>query len=204
MPSTFWLLNEATQDAEIYRKRMNGATLQEMADKLRWSRNKVRAAEQRHMARVRAKKKKVLTESGVESKTIDDDFQIMLPLASIFKAKSLIDGFADANGFTLSANDDGILIKNVSSIDEEIIQEIANIAAKAAGTRTNIPGRRRMVQQNSPQMGYPKTGGLTAISNKYNCMVSGEKRMKPCSGCGNPKGCLSETMQFKRNKKNGK
>ena len=204
MPSTFWLLNEATQDAEIYRKRMNGATLQEMADKLRWSRKKVRAAEQRHMARVRAKKKKVLTESGVESKTIDDDFQIMLPLASIFKAKSLIDGFADANGFTLSANDDGILIKNVSSIDEEIIQEIANIAAKAAGTRTNIPGRRRMVQQNSPQMGYPKTGGLTAISNKYNCMVSGEKRMKPCSGCGNPKGCLSETMQFKRNKKNGK
>ena len=204
MPSTFWFLNEATQDAEIYRKRMNGATLQEMADKLRWSRNKVRAAEQRHMARVRAKKKKVLTESGVESKTIDDDFQIMLPLASIFKAKSLIDGFADANGFTLSANDDGILIKNVSSIDEEIIQEIANIAAKAAGTRTNIPGRRRMVQQNSPQMGYPKTGGLTAISNKYNCMVSGEKRMKPCSGCGNPKGCLSETMQFKRNKKNGK
>ena len=35
------------------------------------------------------------------------------------------------------------------------------------------------------------------ISNKYQCMVSGVKRMEPCSGCSNPKGCLSNSMQYK-------
>lgn len=38
---------------------------------------------------------------------------------------------------------------------------------------------------------------LTKITNKYHCMVSGEKLMKPCSECSNPKGCLSRGMQYK-------
>lgn len=40
---------------------------------------------------------------------------------------------------------------------------------------------------------------LTKINPKYQCMVSGEKRMEPCAGCSNPKGCVSRTMQYKEN-----
>ena len=40
---------------------------------------------------------------------------------------------------------------------------------------------------------------LIKITNKYNCMVSGEKRMNPCSGCTNPNGCVSKNMQYKEN-----
>lgn len=40
---------------------------------------------------------------------------------------------------------------------------------------------------------------LTKITNKYHCMVTGEKRMSPCSGCQNPQGCLSRAMQYKEN-----
>jgi len=43
-------------DKMIYEKRMEGATLQEMADKLKTSREKIRAAEQRHMAKLRKEK----------------------------------------------------------------------------------------------------------------------------------------------------
>lgn len=38
---------------------------------------------------------------------------------------------------------------------------------------------------------------LEKIGNKYLCMVSGQKRMEPCDGCSNPKGCLSRAMQYK-------
>lgn len=38
---------------------------------------------------------------------------------------------------------------------------------------------------------------LTKINPKYQCMVSGEKRMEPCAGCSNEKGCVSRTMQYK-------
>lgn len=38
---------------------------------------------------------------------------------------------------------------------------------------------------------------LIKVTNKYNCMVSGEKRMTPCAGCTNAKGCVSRTMQYK-------
>ena len=38
---------------------------------------------------------------------------------------------------------------------------------------------------------------LAKITNKYHCMVSGEKLMKPCSDCDNPKSCLSRGMQYK-------
>lgn len=40
---------------------------------------------------------------------------------------------------------------------------------------------------------------LIKINPKYNCMVSGEKRMSPCAGCGNTKACLSSAMQYKEN-----
>lgn len=40
---------------------------------------------------------------------------------------------------------------------------------------------------------------LIKVTNKYNCMVSGEKRMAPCAGCTNPKGCVSRGMQYKEN-----
>ena len=38
---------------------------------------------------------------------------------------------------------------------------------------------------------------LEKIGNKYLCMTSGQKRMEPCDGCSNPKGCLSRAMQYK-------
>lgn len=40
---------------------------------------------------------------------------------------------------------------------------------------------------------------LTKINPKYQCMVSGEKRMQPCAGCSNSNGCVSRTMQYKEN-----
>ena len=40
---------------------------------------------------------------------------------------------------------------------------------------------------------------LVKVTNKYNCMVSGQKLMEPCNGCTNPKGCLSSAMQYKEN-----
>jgi len=44
-------------------------------------------------------------------------------------------------------------------------------------------------------MDDPKS--LEKVTNKYLCMVSGQKRMEPCDGCSNPKGCLSRGMQYK-------
>lgn len=38
---------------------------------------------------------------------------------------------------------------------------------------------------------------MSKITHKYHCMVSGEKRMSPCSGCSTPKGCVSRSMQYK-------
>lgn len=53
------------------------------------------------------------------------------------------------------------------------------------------------VSQRTPVMGYAKPVQQQKISNKYHCIVSGEKRMNPCGGCSNPKGCLSSSMQYK-------
>ena len=53
------------------------------------------------------------------------------------------------------------------------------------------------VSQRTPVMGYAKPVQQQKISNKYQCIVSGEKRMNPCGGCSNPKGCLSSSMQYK-------
>ena len=46
-------------------------------------------------------------------------------------------------------------------------------------------------------MGYTSQNGLPKITQKFHCMVSGDKRMQPCSGCSNPTGCISSTMQYK-------
>jgi uncharacterized membrane protein YkoI len=46
-------------------------------------------------------------------------------------------------------------------------------------------------------MSYTSQNGLPKTTAKFHCMVSGDKRMAPCSGCSNPKGCLSSTMQYK-------
>ena len=46
-------------------------------------------------------------------------------------------------------------------------------------------------------MSYTSQNGLPKTTAKFHCMVSGDKRMNPCSGCSNPKGCISSTMQYK-------
>lgn len=56
-------------------------------------------------------------------------------------------------------------------------------------------------RQNNPVMGYAKPTEQRKISHKYHCIVSGEKRMNPCGGCSNPKGCLSNSMQYKEQDK---
>ena len=56
-------------------------------------------------------------------------------------------------------------------------------------------------RQNNPVMGYAKPTEQRKISYKYHCIVSGQKRMNPCGGCSNPKGCLSNSMQYKEQDK---
>lgn len=46
-------------------------------------------------------------------------------------------------------------------------------------------------------MSYTSQNGLPKTTAKFHCMVSGDKRMNPCSGCSNPNGCISSTMQYK-------
>ena len=46
-------------------------------------------------------------------------------------------------------------------------------------------------------MGYTSQNGLPQTNHKFHCMVSGEKRTTPCSGCQKPQGCISSTMQYK-------
>jgi hypothetical protein len=53
------------------------------------------------------------------------------------------------------------------------------------------------VSQNKPQIGYSKPVDNQKKSYKYHCMVTGDKRSHPCGGCVNPKGCLSNSMQYK-------
>lgn len=48
------------------------------------------------------------------------------------------------------------------------------------------------------------TKSIEKLAPKYHCMVSGQKRMQPCSGCSNTKGCMSKAMQYKENEMNEK
>lgn len=146
-----------------------------------------------------AKTQNLLMENGVMSRLYSNGLQIMIPTESIFQAKSMIDVISEEFGFSSRATDDGIRIFQASTINDETINEIVSVAVKASGTRMNIPMRGRSVQQNKPSMGYPKNGAETGVAMKYNCMVSGEKRMSPCAGCSNPQGCLSKNMHFKEN-----
>ena len=45
--------------------------------------------------------------------------------------------------------------------------------------------------------------GLRGKQSKYLCMINGQKAVKPCVGCINPKGCLSRAMQYKEPDKMG-
>ncbi|MFZ9715923.1 MAG: hypothetical protein ACO3CH_00510 [Ilumatobacteraceae bacterium] len=126
--------------------------------------------------------------AGVNVAVAPDDLQLV---------KSLVDLFAEEEGFRVKTTDTGIRISQVDHIEQDVLREIVDVLVKATGSRVNLSPKTRMVQRNKPVMGYPKNGGLAAVASKYNCMVSGEKRINPCAGCGNPKGCLSGVLQFK-------
>lgn len=80
-------------------------------------------------------------------------------------------------------------------LDDKISAE-SKALKSVKSTRFRRP-KTRNVSQTSPSIGYAKPVQQQKISNKYQCMVSGVKRMEPCSGCSNPKGCLSNSMQYK-------
>ena len=46
-------------------------------------------------------------------------------------------------------------------------------------------------------MSYTSITGLPQLTTKYQCLVTGEKRPKPCTGCSNPTKCLVKTMHYK-------
>lgn len=137
--------------------------------------------------------------SRIQTKSIDaGSIELLIDKSQINLVNSLVGLLASEDGFNVKTTADGIRISQIDHLTDEEINEIADLLVKTTGARINLTSGRRMVQQNKPVMGYPKNGGLAAVSNKYNCMVSGEKRANPCAGCGNPKGCLSGAMQFKR------
>lgn len=84
--------------------------------------------------------------------------------------------------------------EQLDSIEAEIKSAQEELMFKSS--RFTRP-KMRNVSQTSPVMGYAKPVQQQKISNKYHCIVSGEKRMNPCGGCSNPKGCLSSSMQYK-------
>ena len=83
----------------------------------------------------------------------------------------------------------------LTKLDDKISTECKSLKS-VKSTRFRRP-KTRNVSQTSPSIGYAKPVQQQKISNKYQCMVSGVKRMEPCSGCSNPKGCLSNSMQYK-------
>lgn len=64
-------------------------------------------------------------------------------------------------------------------------------------SRFSIRKQRPNVSRDASSMGYAKPIDNQRIFYKYNCMVTGEKRMNPCAGCSNVKGCISNLMQYK-------
>ena len=89
----------------------------------------------------------------------------------------------------------GKLNKKLDSIETQIKSEETYLVS-GKSTRFTRP-KVSNVSQRTPVMGYAKPVQQQKISNKYQCIVSGEKRMNPCGGCSNPKGCLSSSMQYK-------
>ena len=101
---------------------------------------------------------------------------------------------------------DSAIAQNNFELVGELNEQLDKIEAQIKSDETNfINGKSsrftrpkvRNVSQSSPVMGYAKPVQQQKISNKYHCIVSGEKRMNPCGGCSNPKGCLSSSMQYK-------
>jgi hypothetical protein len=74
---------------------------------------------------------------------------------------------------------------------------IAPRMAKKKSSRFTVSKRRPNVSRESSSMGYAKPIHNQRILSKYNCMVTGEKRMNPCAGCSNVQGCISNSMQYK-------
>lgn len=64
-------------------------------------------------------------------------------------------------------------------------------------SRFSRPKTKPNVSRNAASMGYAKPVQQQRVLYKYNCMVTGVKRMDTCAGCGTPKGCLSNSMQYK-------
>jgi len=64
-------------------------------------------------------------------------------------------------------------------------------------SRFSVRKQKPNVSRDASSMGYAKPIHNQRISSKYNCMVTGEKRMDPCAGCSNVKGCISSSMQYK-------
>ena len=114
------------------------------------------------------------------------------------KIKSLEAKIADA---AISGNFEKIKkINDQINFAEEEIKTQEQLTLNEKSTRFTRP-KNAGVRQNNPVMGYAKPTEQRKISHKYHCIVSGEKRMNPCGGCSNPKGCLSNSMQYKEQDK---
>ena len=83
------------------------------------------------------------------------------------------------------------------SASSKAMQSKINNSFKANSSRLTRPKRSAGFSRSNAVMGYAKPTGNQEISSKYNCIATGEKRMTPCAGCPNPKGCLSRGMQYK-------
>lgn len=115
---------------------------------------------------------------------------------ALIRAKTLLDK-AIINNDIKSVNKYNNMI---DEIDEEIAQARISPELRAyrkKSSRFSRPKQRPNVSRDNPVMGYAKPIQHQRISYKYNCMVTGVKRMDTCAGCSNPKGCLSNSMQYK-------
>ena len=115
---------------------------------------------------------------------------------ALTRAKTLLDK-AIINNDIKSVNKYNNII---DEIDEEIAQARISPELRAyrkKSSRFSRPKQRPNVSRDNPVMGYAKPIQHQRISYKYNCMVTGIKRMDTCAGCSNPKGCLSNSMQYK-------
>lgn len=116
--------------------------------------------------------------------------------SALTRAKTLLD--------KAIINNDIKSVNKYNNIIDEIGDEIAEArispelrAYRKKSSRFSRPKQKPNVSRDNPVMGYAKPIQHQRISYKYNCMVTGIKRMDTCAGCSNPKGCLSNSMQYK-------
>lgn len=101
------------------------------------------------------------------------------------------------------AQNDPVSVKELNTKLDDIekrLEDEMNTKTVGKSSRFTRP-KMRNVSQSNPSIGYAKPIQQQKISNKYQCIVSGAKRMEPCGGCSNPKGCLSSSMQYKEQDK---